>query len=88
MRRLLAVERQPRWRGRGGHRRTAVQGLPWLSAMVTGEERMEEGDDMWGRMSVSGASGRSRGILVHREIRTSACGPKAVKDVENACFRF
>ena len=49
---------------------------------------MEEGDDMWGRMSVSGGSGRSRGILVHREIWTSACGPKAVKDVENACFRF
>ena len=28
----------------------------------------------------------SRGILVPTEIRTPACGPKTVKDVENGVF--
>ena len=48
--------------GPGGGVVVAVDALlfepcSWLAAMVIGEERMEEEDEMWGRTSVSGVSG-------------------------------
>ena len=47
---------------------------------------MGEGDDMWGPDVSEWREDFNKGILVYTIIRTSACGPKVVEDVENGMF--